>query len=137
MDSVISSLGEASPLRVFARTSVNQYLKTKKRIREIAAELKADALVEGTIAQSANHLRVTANLIQVSPERHIWAHSYEGEIRAALALESEIASAITTEIQRKLASQQQLPWTGRHPLNENVQLAYWRPTTAANGPPCV
>jgi TolB-like protein len=64
--------------------------------------LKVDVLAEGTIAQFGNRLRVTANLIQVSPERHIWAHSYEREIRDVLALEDEIASAIAKEILERL-----------------------------------
>jgi hypothetical protein len=70
-EALITKLGHASPLRVIARTSVNQYQKTRKPVREIANELNVDIVVEGTITQSGDRLRVTANLIQVSPEKHI------------------------------------------------------------------
>ena len=53
-----------------------------------------DLIIEGTIAHSGDRLRVTANLIQVSPEKHIWAQSYERNLRDALALQHEIAGAI-------------------------------------------
>src|SRR5689334_9318681 len=106
-EALITNLGQASPLRVIARTSVNQYQKTKKSIREIARELNADVLVEGTITQSGDRLRVTANLIQVSPERHIWAHSYERNFRDVLALQNEIPGAIASEVQGRLTPRQQ------------------------------
>src|SRR5258705_7341032 len=93
-EALITNLGRASPLRVIARTSVNRYLKSHKAVQEIARELNVDLLLEGTIAQSRERLRVTANLIQVSPEKHIWAHAYDGDLRDVLALQDEIASAI-------------------------------------------
>ena len=77
-EALITDLGESSPLRVVGRTSVNQYFRTKKPIREIARELNVGVVVEGTVAQSDDRLRVTANLIQVSPEKHIWAHTSSG-----------------------------------------------------------
>jgi DNA-binding winged helix-turn-helix (wHTH) protein/TolB-like protein len=86
-EALITILGESSPFRVIARTSVNRYLRTKNPIREIARELAVDAVVEGTVSQSGDRVRVTANLIQVSPEQHIWAHFVREELprRAQLA----------------------------------------------------
>jgi TolB-like protein/DNA-binding winged helix-turn-helix (wHTH) protein len=125
-EALITSLGQASPLRVIARTSVNQYQRTKKPIGQIARELNVDVLVEGTFVQSGGRLRVTANLIQVSPERHIWAHSYERDLRDVLALQNEIASAIAGEIHVRLSPQQHLRLAGSRPVNPDAQLAYWR-----------
>jgi TolB-like protein len=109
-EALITNLGQASPLRVIARTSVNQYLKTKKPVREIARELNVEVVVEGTIAQSGDRLRVTANLIQVSPEKHIWAHSYERNFRDVLSLQNEIADAIAGDIQGKLTPDSNRAW---------------------------
>lgn len=125
-EALITNLGQASPIRVIARTSVNQYMKTRKPVQEIARELNVDVVVEGTIAQSGDRIRVTANLIQVSPERHIWAHSYERDFRDALTIENEIASAIAGEIEGKLTSQQQSRLGNARPVNPEVQLAYWK-----------
>ena len=125
-DALITNLGQASPLRVIARTSVNQYRRTNKSVREIARELMVDVLVEGTITQSGDRLRVTAKLIQVSPEKHIWAHSYERNFRDVLTLQNEITSAIAGAIQGKLTPRQQSRLGSSRPVNPEAQLAYWR-----------
>jgi TolB-like protein/DNA-binding winged helix-turn-helix (wHTH) protein len=125
-EALITNLGQASPLRVIARTSVNQYLRTSKPVREIARELNVDVVVEGTVLQSGDRIRVTANLIQVSPEKHIWAHSYERSFRDALALQNELAGAIAEEIQGKLAPRQQTHSGSSRLVNPDAQLAYWK-----------
>lgn len=125
-EALITNLGQVSPLRVIARTSVNQYLRTRKPVREIARELNVDVVVEGTVLQSGDRIRVTANLIQVSPEKHIWAHSYERSFRDALALQNELAAAIAEEIQGKLAPRQHTHSGSRRLVNPDAQLAYWK-----------
>ena len=125
-EALITNLGESSPLRVIARTSVNQYLKTRKPIREVARELGVDAIVEGTVFRADDRLRVTANLIQVSPEKHIWSHSYDRDLRDVLALQNEIASAIAGGVQGKLTPQQRSRLDGARPVAPEAQLAYWR-----------
>ena len=85
-----------------------------------------DLIVEGTVAQSGDRLRVTANLIQVSPEKHIWAHSYERDFRDVLVLQNEIAGAIAGEIQGKLTPRQQSQVASSRPVNPEAQLAYWK-----------
>jgi len=69
-EELITELGKSSALRVISRTSVMQYRGTKKPVQEIARELNVDALLEGTVLRSGNHLRITANLVQSSPETH-------------------------------------------------------------------
>jgi TolB-like protein/DNA-binding winged helix-turn-helix (wHTH) protein/Flp pilus assembly protein TadD len=130
---LITGLGQASPLRVIARTSVNQYQKPKKSLQEIAEELKVDVVVEGTIAQSGNRIRVTASLIQVSPEKHLWAHSYERDLRDALALQNEVAGAIADEIHGKLTPQQRSRLGSDRPVNPEAQIAYWKARYFLNG----
>jgi TolB-like protein/Flp pilus assembly protein TadD len=125
-ETLITSLGQSSPLRVIARTSVNQYRGTKKPIRDIARELNVDAVVEGTITRSGDRLRVTANLIQASPETHLWARSYDRNLGDLLGLQNEIAAAITEGIHVSLTPRQQARLkTSRH-VNADAQLAYWK-----------
>jgi len=106
-EALITDLGKISALRVISRTSVVQYKGTKKPLPEIARELNVDGLVEGTVSRSGNHLRITANLLQASPEKHLWADSYESDIGDVLALQGQVAQAIAREIQVKLTAEEQ------------------------------
>jgi TolB-like protein/DNA-binding winged helix-turn-helix (wHTH) protein/Tfp pilus assembly protein PilF len=125
-DALITYLGQASPLRVIARTSIGRYQRTKKSVQEIARELNVDVVVEGTIAQSGDRIRATANLIQVSPEKHIWARSYEGTVGDALTLQNEIAGAIATEVRGTLTPIQPSRAAVVRPIGPAAQLAYWK-----------
>jgi len=84
-----------------------QYKGTKKSLPEIAKELNVDGLIEGTVSRSGNHFRITANLLQASPEKHVWAESYESDVGDVLALEGQVAQAIAREIQVKLTPEEQ------------------------------
>ena len=106
-EALITDLGKISALRVISRTSVVQYKGTKKTLPEIARELNVDALVEGTVLRSGNRLRITANLVQASPERHLWAESYESEAGDILTLQGQVAQAVAHEIQVKLTPEEQ------------------------------
>lgn len=106
-EALITDLGKISALRVISRTSVVQYKGTKKPLPEIARELNVDGLIEGTVSRSGNHFRITANLLQASPEKHLWAESYESDVGDVLALEGQLAQAIAREIQVKLTPEEQ------------------------------
>src|SRR5215510_13673691 len=77
-DELITDLGKISALRVISRTSVMTYKRVHKPLSEIAHELNVDAVVEGTVLRSGERVRITAQLIQVPDERHLWAQSFEG-----------------------------------------------------------
>ena len=66
-----------------------------------------DALIEGTVSRSGNHLRITANLLQASPEKHLWAESYESELGDVLTVQGQVAQAVAREIQVKLTPEEQ------------------------------
>ena len=106
-EALITDLGKISALRVISRTSVVQYKGTKKPLPEIARELNVDGLIEGTVSRSGNHLRITANLLQASPEKHLWAESYESDLGDVLTLQGQVAQAIAREIQVKLTPEEQ------------------------------
>lgn len=106
-EDLITDLGKIGALRVISRTSVVQYKGTKKPLPEIARELHVDALVEGTVTRSGNHLKITASLLQASPEKHLWAESYESEAVDILTLQGQVARAIAHEIQVKLTPEEQ------------------------------
>jgi TolB-like protein/DNA-binding winged helix-turn-helix (wHTH) protein len=90
-DALITNLSKISALRVISHTSVNHFKGTNKPLHEIAAELQVDAVVEGSVEREADRVRITANLVQVFPEKHLWAESYDRDLRSILDLESEVA----------------------------------------------
>ena len=97
-DELISDLGQISALRVISRTSVMGYKHTRKPLPQIARELNVDAVVEGTVLRSGDQVRITAQLIEASADKHLWSQSYEGELRDTLALQNQVASAIADQI---------------------------------------
>jgi len=106
-EALTTDLGKISALRVISRTSVMQYKGTKKSLPEIARELNVDAVVEGTLARSGSHLRITANLLQAFPEKHLWAESYESELGDILTVQGQVARAVAREVQVKLTPEEQ------------------------------
>jgi len=125
-EALTTDLGKISALRVISRTSVMQYKGTKKSLPEIARELQVDALVEGTVSRSGNHMRITANLVQASPERHLWAESYDSEIVDILTVQTEVAQAVAREIQVKLTPAEQKLLSNARPVNPEAHDDYLR-----------
>ena len=97
-DELITDLGQISSLRVISRTSIMTYKHVHKLLPEIARELDVGAVVEGTVLRSGERVRITAQLIAVPVERHIWAQSFEGDVRDTLALQNSFARAIAEQI---------------------------------------
>jgi TolB-like protein/DNA-binding winged helix-turn-helix (wHTH) protein len=85
-DELISDLGQISALRVMLRTSAMTYKHARKSLPQIARELNVDAVVEGTVLRSGDQVRITAQLIEASTDKHLWSQSYESELRDTLAL---------------------------------------------------
>lgn len=102
-DQLITDLAQIPSLRVISRTSIVQYKNVRKGLDQIARELNVAAVVEGTVLRSGNRVRITAQLIQVKKEKHLWASSYEGELRDVLALQDHVARDIAAEIRVRLA----------------------------------
>jgi TolB-like protein/DNA-binding winged helix-turn-helix (wHTH) protein/Flp pilus assembly protein TadD len=106
-DELISDLGQISALRVISRTSVMAYKHTRKPLPQIARELNVDAVVEGTVLRSGDQVRITAQLIEGSADRHVWSQSYQGELRDTLALQNNVARAIADQIRINVNPQEQ------------------------------
>jgi len=123
-EALTTDLGKISALRVISRTSVMQYKSTKKSLPEIARELQVDALVEGTVSRSGNHVRITANLVQASPERHLWADSYESQVGDILTVQTQVAQAVAREIQVKLTPAEQKLLSSARPVNPEAHDDY-------------
>jgi TolB-like protein/Flp pilus assembly protein TadD len=106
-DELITDLGQISALRVISRTSVMSYKRVRKPLPQIARELNVDGVVEGTVLRSGDQVRITAQLINASDDKHLWAHSYEGDFRDALALQNQVARSIAEEIRINVSPREQ------------------------------
>jgi TolB-like protein/DNA-binding winged helix-turn-helix (wHTH) protein/Tfp pilus assembly protein PilF len=106
-DELITDLAQISALRVISRTSVMPYKGARKPLPQIARELNVDAVVEGTVLHAGNQVRITAQLIEASTDKHLWSQSYEGDLRDTLTLQKKVASAIADQIRINLTPQEQ------------------------------
>jgi TolB-like protein/Tfp pilus assembly protein PilF len=106
-DALITDLAQISSLKVISRTSSMRYKQSNKSLPEIARELNVDGVVEGTVQRSGDHVRISAQLIEAPKDRHLWAGSYERDVRDVLALQGEVARDIATQIRVKLTSDTQ------------------------------
>jgi TolB-like protein/Flp pilus assembly protein TadD len=106
-DELITDLAQISALRVISRTSVMVYKGARKPLPQIARELNVDAVVEGTVLRSGDQVRITAQLIEASTDKHLWSQSYQGELRDTLALQKRVAGAIADQIRINLTPQEQ------------------------------
>jgi TolB-like protein len=95
-DELIAKLSKISALRVISRTSAMRYKGAKKSLPEIGKELNVDAVVEGTVLESGNRVRINTRLIQVASDRQMWAETYERDLRT-FSSQGEVASAIARE----------------------------------------
>ena len=119
-EELITQLGKIRALRVISRTSVNRYKGTKKPLPEIARELDVDAVVEGTVARSGSRVRVTANLVRVSPEKHLWSERYERDLRDVLLIQQDVAQAVANEIRVQLTPRERERLSSAHQVNSEA-----------------
>src|SRR6266404_4323893 len=104
-DELIANLAKIRSLRVISRSTAMAYKHTRKPLSEIAKELHVDAVVEGTVLRVDKRVRITAELVQVSTDHHLWADTYESQIGDVLALQNRVSSAIVNEIRINLSPQ--------------------------------
>jgi TolB-like protein/Flp pilus assembly protein TadD len=96
---LIWRLSAVRDLRVISRTSVMQFKDTRKSVREIAKALNVDAVVEGSVQGWGDRVRITAQLVRADTEDSLWSGRYDREPRDVLALQAEVAEAITNQIE--------------------------------------
>jgi len=131
-DALITELGQISTLRVKSRTSVMKYKKTEKSLPQIAKELNADMVLEGSVLRSGEKVRITARLIRPAEDRQLWVKSYERDIGAFLVLQSEIAQDITRQIGIRLSEEERFQLTKRKAVNPKALDVYLKGVYSGN-----
>jgi TolB-like protein/Tfp pilus assembly protein PilF len=131
-EALISDLASIHALRVVSRTSVVRYRDTNKSLPEIAGELNVDAVIEGSVFRSDEHVRITALLVDAGSDRQLWASSYEGDMRDILRLQRTTAQAIVNEIKVSLTSEERDRLATAQSLDPQAYEAYLRGRQSLN-----
>jgi TolB-like protein/DNA-binding winged helix-turn-helix (wHTH) protein/Flp pilus assembly protein TadD len=123
-DELITRLAQISALRVISRTSAMTYKNIRKPLAVIARELNVDAVVEGSVSRSGERVRVTAQLIDARNDKHIWAESYDEDIRDTLLFQSRATRTIAEQVRTTLNPQEQAALARSKTVNPEAYEAY-------------
>ena len=123
-DELITGLGQIGALRVISQTTAMQYKSAKKSLPQIAKELNVDAVVEGSVVRSGDRIRIAAQLIAAPADKQVWAHSYEGDLKDALALENQVSSAVAEQIRIALTPNEKMQLAGARQVNPGAYEAW-------------
>jgi TolB-like protein/DNA-binding winged helix-turn-helix (wHTH) protein len=125
-EETISELGRLKPeqLGVIARTSVMGYKHKDTRLDQIGRDLSVQYVLENSLRESGNHIRLTAQLIQVKDQTHLWSQDYDYPAKDILTIEDDVAKAVEREIQLRLTSRQQAEFEQPHRVNPEAFDAY-------------
>src|SRR5580692_1712001 len=102
-EALITDLAKIHGLKVISRTSIMQYKDSNKKLPQIAQELGVDGIIEGAVLRSGHRVRITAQLVRAATDQHIWAESYERDLRDLVALQDEVSRSIAVQIQKEIA----------------------------------
>jgi TolB-like protein/Tfp pilus assembly protein PilF len=97
-EALITDLAKIGALKVISRTSVMRFKDTTEPLPKIARALDVDAVIEGSVLLIGDRVRITAQLLEAATDRHIWAESYERDLRDVLSLQQEVAREIAKAI---------------------------------------
>ena len=123
-DALITDLAQIGSLKVISRTSSMQYKQTKRSLPEIARELNVDGIVEGTVQRSGDRVRITAQLIYGPADKHLWANSYERDMRDIFALERDVTEDIARQVKAQITTEHQAGVAQPRPVNLDALEAY-------------
>jgi TolB-like protein/Flp pilus assembly protein TadD len=107
-EALTAQLSTIHGLRVISRTSTMQLKGTRKSVPAIGKELNVDAVIEGSVLRSGDKVRVTVQLIRAATDEHLWAATYDRELRDILVLQSDVAQGIARHVEAAVAGAQNL-----------------------------
>jgi TolB-like protein len=127
-EEMIAQLGQLRPdrLGVIARTTMMRYKGTQKSIEQIGRELHADYVLEGSVRRANQRVRITAQLIRVTDQTHLWAESYERALEDIMAIQIEVAQRLARSLTVELLPDEHAAFTGKSSTNTAAYDAYLR-----------
>jgi TolB-like protein/DNA-binding winged helix-turn-helix (wHTH) protein len=125
-DALTTDLAQIGSLRIISRTSAMHFKGSRETLPQIGRELNVDAVVEGTVTRGENRVRVTAQLVEASSDHHLWARTYERDLKDVLALQDEIAQDVAQQIRVKLTPKERSLLIQVHAVDPEAYDAYLR-----------
>lgn len=125
-EALTTTLAKISALRVISHTTAAYYKRVQKPLPEIARELGVEGVIEGSVLRAQGRVRITVQLLHAPTDTHLWAESYDREMRDILTLQADVANAIVTEIQVKLTPQEQTQFERAPAVDSQAYDAYLR-----------
>jgi TolB-like protein/DNA-binding winged helix-turn-helix (wHTH) protein/Tfp pilus assembly protein PilF len=123
-EALITDLARLGAIRVISRTSAMKYKGAKKSLPDIARELRVDAIIEGSVLRSGEHIQITAQLIHATRDEHLWVQTYERHLRDILTLQREVSRTIAQQIHITLTPQEQARFIDARPVNPAAYEVY-------------
>ncbi|MEE8606930.1 MAG: winged helix-turn-helix domain-containing protein [Nitrospiraceae bacterium] len=125
-EEMITQLGRLFPQRlgVIARTSVMPYKRADRTISQVGSELGVDYVLEGSVRREGEGVRISAQLIQVRDQTHLWAESFDRDLRDILVMQGEVARAIADAIKVTLTPEERTRLADARPVNPKAHVAH-------------
>jgi TolB-like protein len=125
-EELISELARLSGLEVISRTSVMHYKGARPLMSTIISELGVDWVLEGSVMREANRFRVTVQLIDARTDTHHWSDRFDREARSVLALYTDVARAVASQLPLVLTSDEEQTLASAVSVNPEAYDAYLR-----------
>ncbi len=125
-EELITTMSKISGLKVIARTSVNHFKGSQKGISEIARELQAGSVLEGSVRRAGDRIRVTVQLVDSRSSEHTWAESYDRELTDVLAIQGDISKSVAETLRVKLLSHEDAKMRKKGAVNPEAYALYLR-----------
>ena len=123
-EAITANLAQIRALKVVSRTSVMRFKGSRKSLPEIAAELKVDAVIEGSVQRASGRVKITAQLIHAATDAHLWARDYERDLADILQLQGEVARAVADEIRIQVTPEERARLGAARRVNPEAHEAY-------------
>ena len=125
-DELTTELARIGALKVISVTSAMQYKGVRKPLPQIARELNVEAVLEGSVLRDGEHVRITAQLIAAANDQHLWADTYNRDLKDVLNLQREVAQAIAQQVRAQLSPDQETQLAARHQVDPAVHDLYFQ-----------
>jgi adenylate cyclase len=132
-EELITVMSQLKGLRVIARTSVTPYKSTTKGVAQIGAELGVSSILEGSVRKAGSRLRITAQLIDVGTQGHLWSDTYDRELNDVFALQSDMAKQVADALKVKLLAREEEILERRPPARPESYLEYLQGRNCLHG----
>lgn len=123
-EDIITQLAKINSFKVKSRTSVMQYKKNSKSLKEIGNELGVEVILEGSVQQSGDQIRITAQLINSLTDEHLWAESYDRSMKDIFSIQTDIAKQIANTLKAKLSPNEKQNIEKRYTENAEAYQLY-------------